>query len=316
MPLKIKPGERVGNAIERSARDELRAAAKAIDDEAQPLGERVHEVRTATKKLRALTRLVRPASGRPSRRADRRLRKIARAVSAVRDAEVLLDTLDGLVAELPGPRGDSLGEARARFAARLERRARPFVDEEEARRLRRRLRKERRRVRRWAPSGNRWRAIGRGFSDGYRRARRTMSAAYDEGRPAAAREAAFHDWRRAVKSHRHQTQLLSAISPARLGGRLGDLDTLGELLGDEHDLTVLAEALRRERSCFSKAGDCDRVLAALDDRRRRLREQALPLGVKLFADRPRDFRRLAKAEFHRYRRRPGRTTPQESARAA
>ena len=43
----------------------------------EPLGEHVHDIRTAMKKVRALNRLVRPAVGQRARRADDRLREIA-----------------------------------------------------------------------------------------------------------------------------------------------------------------------------------------------------------------------------------------------
>ena len=301
MAYRIKTGESLRRAIQRMPRDELAAAAEAIVDEQQPLADRVHEVRTAIKKVRALTRLVGPSVGRPARRADRRLRKIARSVSSVRDAEVLLQTFDRLVEDLPAPRGDSLTKARGLLAERLEKQSRPFKGNGEADRLRRRLRKERRRVKRWKPPANQWRVVGRGFTDGYRRARRAMKQAYAGAGRTADRDLAFHAWRRAVKAHRHQVHVLEAACPRRLKPRLDDLDKLGDLLGDEHDLTVLAQTLRRERSCFAKPGDCDRVLATLADRRRQLRSVARPLGEKLFAERPRDFRRVAKADFRAFR---------------
>jgi CHAD domain-containing protein len=319
MAYRIKTGESLRRAVARMPRAELAGAAEVIIDDKRPLDERVHELRTAIKRVRALTRLVRPHVGRPARRADRRLRKIARAVSAVRDAEVLLGTFDRLVADLPAPHGDSLVKARAQLAERLEKQSRPFKGDGEAVRLRRRLRKERRRVKRWTPSNNRWRVVGRGFADGYQRARRSMVRAYEGGASNADRDLAFHAWRRAVKAHRHQVHVLEAACPRRLKPRLDDLDRLGDLLGDEHDLTVLEETLRRERNCFTKPADCDRVLASLEDQRRQLRKVARPLGEKLFADRPRDFRRVAKADFRAFRhvkRRPTQPAHVPTANAA
>jgi CHAD domain-containing protein len=280
------------------ARAELRDARAVVRAERPPLRDRVHDVRTSIKKVRALTRLVRPAVGRPARRENRRLRKIARAVSGVRDAEVLLTTFDNLAAELGASRSASLRQARGRLAARLRESARPFRGDDRAyRRLASRLRTARRKVKRWTvPAPDGWRAVIPGFVDGYRQARRAMNAA---ARSGAGED--FHAWRRAAKAHRHHVFALEAICPRRLKPRLEDLDRLGDLLGDEHDLDVLEQTIRGEWTCFPDERDCDRVLRLLDRRRRGLRREARAIGARLFAERPSDFGRRARADFRAFR---------------
>jgi CHAD domain-containing protein len=311
MAYRIRPDEKLPRAIRRMARAELAEARLAVASEQQPLGGRVHEARTALKKVRALTRLVQPAAGRQARRADRSLRKIARRLSGVRDAEVLLHTFDGLLAAAPGgdpaattatasataARSPSLEAARRRLAQRLERKARPFAGRRgEVRRLDGRLARERRRVGRWLPPVDRFRSVGTGFVDGYRRARHAMEDAY-----SADTGDAFHRWRRRVKAHRHHVAVLAPLALEEMEPRLEALDRLGQLLGDEHDLTLLEATIRTERSCFADPRDAAQVLVMIEERRRTLRARARILGRRLFAERPSELRRRAKILLRRFR---------------
>src|SRR5262245_63185498 len=150
--FRIKPGEALPHAIRRMARAELADARDVVTAPRRSVDERVHDLRTAIKKVRALIRMVKPeAPRRRIRRADRRLKNVADAVSAARDAEVVLTTFDGVVRAMHESSGGSLAQARTRLDARLAR--------------------ARRAVERWVPNEDRWRAVGPGLTDGYRRAR-------------------------------------------------------------------------------------------------------------------------------------------------
>jgi len=104
----------------------------------------------------------------------------------------------------------------------------------------------------------------RGFAASWRGARRA-------GRDAdPADPESFHEWRKAVKRLYYQVQLLNALQPAVLGGLASQLDLLQESLGDHHDLVVAAD-LTAEPGPH------------LEERRRALEAQTVPLGRLLFA---------------------------------
>jgi CHAD domain-containing protein len=284
----IKAGKSLPPEIRRMAHEQIQEARAALADVRRPLGERVHDVRTAMKKVRALNRLVRPAVGRRARHADRRLRKIAHAVSSLRDAEVVLKTYDRAV----GPSRAALAAVRSRLAAHLRAEAQAFEKKERSRRLRADLAHERRKVEDWMPKARGWSAIDEGLSHGYRRARQAMAAAY-----RTKSGTAFHDWRRAVKTHRHQIAALETIAPGRMKQRLDRLDHLGDLLGDEHDLTVLEATVGAELALLPDPRKGDHLLHRIADRRDQLRKRARPLGKRLFAERPSGFRNRARANL-------------------
>jgi CHAD domain-containing protein len=273
--------------IRRIARRELKKARGAANLQ-EPLGERVHDIRTAMKKVRALNRLVRPAVGQPARRADDRLREIAHSVSPLRDAEVVLATFDRAV----GPSRAALAGVRAQLAAHLRAEARAMKGDQASQRLRDDLAHERRKVEAWMPKANRWSAIDEGLTRGYRRARDAMEAAY---RSETGDD--FHAWRRAVKTHRHQLAALKEIAPARMKARVDELDRLGELLGDEHDLTVLEAAICGARTRLSDPGQVDELLQKITNRKRQLRQRARPLGKRVFAEPPAAFRDRLRRDF-------------------
>jgi len=175
-----------------------------------------------------------------------------------------------------------------------------------------RLGRARRRVARWVPEDERWRSLAPGLVAAYRRSRRRMKTAYARDKPGA-----FHAWRRAVKTHRYQMQALEPLWPAELDARRDGLEKLGDLLGEEHDLAVLAQTLRAERVCGGDDDDdCRRFLAALTARQQQLRAEARPLGDRLFAEKPAIWARRLRAYFRAFRREALTARPRRSRAAA
>src|SRR5450432_456952 len=120
MSFTIRPDEGISKAIRRVARAQLGKAADTLRDGGQPLCQRIHLMRTSIKRVRALIALARPAAPHGARRADRRLRRLAGATSELRDAEVVLMTLDGVWPAPTGIRKDTRPAGiRAELAARL-----------------------------------------------------------------------------------------------------------------------------------------------------------------------------------------------------
>jgi len=74
------------------------------------------------------------------------------------------------------------------------------------------------------------------------------------------------------------------LAPA--GARFArDLDRLGKMLGEDHDLAVLLERLESHKSAWASEQ------RAAQSKRARLGPAALKLAVRIFAARPRDFAR-------------------------
>jgi CHAD domain-containing protein len=257
---------------------------------------RVHDARTALKKVRALARLVAPVIGRAARDAERELRDVGRALSVVRDAEVLVDTFEGVRRSSGVRAGRELAAARKTLDKRLKEHLGALAGARQ-RSLAARLSRAQRQVTGWLPDDDRWRTLGPGLVNQYRRGRKRMAKAY-------ARETshAFHAWRRAAKTLRHQMQALEPLWPAELDAQRAALERLGDLLGEEHDLAVLAETLREERLFLGDDPACRQFLAAIEKRQHELRAEARPLGDRLYAETPTSWARRVRAYFRAFRR--------------
>jgi len=290
--FEIRKGESLRSALKRVARAELRRARRVARDGERPLSDRAHGLRAALKRARALIRLTRSVRGKRARAAERQLRDSARKLAALRDAHVVVRTFDQLTAELPHPVGPGVAAVRARLVTSLRDRRDAFEEAGRFQAVAERLRSHQDQIDSWLPgrTEDEWTVVGPGLEAGYRRAREAMRRAY--ARPNGA---AFHAWRRAVKAHRFQVRFVRPVSRKDLAARVERLAALGELLGVEHDLTVLRETLGPGGD-----GGGTGLLRLLERRQRELRAQARPLGEALFADRPRDVRRRFRDDLRRF----------------
>jgi CHAD domain-containing protein len=114
----------------------------------------------------------------------------------------------------------------------------------------------------------------------------------------------MHEWRKRVKDLRYATEALAQSASQQERRRRKRLlaiakaaDTLGEALGEEHDLALLAQRVDAENEIFRRDKRGRRELRrAIGRRRKRLRKRAFERGKALYARTPKRFgRRLAKA---------------------
>lgn len=258
-----------------------------------PTDEQVHSVRKHMKAARATLRLLRPLlSERDYRIENRALRDAARVLSAARDGAVLVATLGEL---LPQAKGNGTRRGLAVFEARLKQDA-----ERKRRRLAQRglqqsaakLRAALARVDSWPEPATNWAAICRSLRNAYRQGRRC--ARCSARNPSAA---TLHEWRKRTKYLRSQLEVIAPVQHASLHSLTGDLHRLSDQLGAEHDLAVLRD-LSRQRRVAGKAG---RSLESLiRKRRRRLRQQAISLGVPLYAEKPAHFAARLRRYFRQW----------------
>ena len=79
------------------------------------------------------------------------------------------------------------------------------------------------------------------------------------------------------------------LNPVLLKSLADDLDALGSLLGRAHDLSFLADRLRRENQNSGWEREGHRLLALIEVSQGDLQRGAAELADHFFAERPRDF---------------------------
>jgi len=259
----------------------------------------VHEARKEIRKSRAAVRLLRDALGDARfRRENARLRDAARALNGARDARVLVNTLDALRKCHPDLKQD-------RAAAALARQLR-----EQQRMTRRQLRRPtapvavaRRTLEQTQFSAGQWPVGHRGWSKLGPAFKRLYAAGRDAARQSRARpdDHQMHEWRKQVKYLRHALQLLEPLQPSKLSKHANLARRLADSLGDGHDLAMLRQrALTGE---LKRTADIKSLLAAIDRRRRELRQEAFALADRVYAESPEELDKRLQRYWHRWRNR-------------
>jgi CHAD domain-containing protein len=272
MAFRIGRKGAIGASLKRILVDDLEAAIAELANEKEPLASRVHSVRRRLKRDRSLARLFEPSARETARELRRTLRDAGRALAGLREGAALTATARELSSELPTgtddvvlaaasptgaitSNGGSSIAAAAVLAAAAERLAEQLPAENGRRLLKSALDRARRKVRK-----------------GYDRAV-TSRTAED-----------LHEWRKQIKEYGH----LMAVAARRLKGDAKVLPLAKEaeeLLGDDHDLSILRERVVRMSETGPKrfAGS-----VAIGRRRLKLQQKAFALGRKVIkARRPR-----------------------------
>jgi inorganic pyrophosphatase/CHAD domain-containing protein len=273
--------------VRRIIRKQMGKALEALGADPPLSDEAVHDVRKRLKKARAAMRLVRKALGPCAYDQENAcFRDLARPLTEVRDAKVLVDTLDRLAehsSERVDPRAlDCLRGAL--LAHRREVRRRVLEGGDTVRLVKEALEAARERLQEWRVGRRDWSVLGDGLGRVYRSGRAAFAAAQED--PSVEN---LHEWRKQTKYLWHQLQLLQPVWPALLEALADQAHTLGDYLGDDHDLAVLRQKLQEESDRFSDRGAGDTIRALIDSRRAELQKQAQGLGRRLYEEKPKEF---------------------------
>jgi CHAD domain-containing protein len=309
MSLELKPDKSLRKNIRRFARKQLDRALEVLTKaRKRPRDEAVHEARKGFKKIRALLRLVRPEIGERSYREENtRFRDAARPLTEVRDAKILIETLDNLIKNFEEHiDGRSFADVKKTLEANLHAvRMRVLVEQNAFAKAAAAVRQARKRIKAWTDVRDKWSAVGKGLIDTYRRSARAFREAAVDPTPER-----LHEWRKQIKYLYYQLQILRPLWPERMEELAHEADRMGELLGDDHDLAVLRKTLTGDSGRFGES-DVEVLVALIDRRRAELEKEAITLGQRFFQDRPRDFGRWLKGNWKTWR---AETAPAEAQR--
>ena len=277
--------EPVASGLSRIALEQVDRALGEIADPQLSAAVTVHEVRKRCKKLRGLLRLARPALGRTYQRENRAIRNAARLLSTTRDAAVAVAAFDALVgdsAEEFSP--DAVAALRAALAGANHAAESPAGEPLEQ--FRQHMLELRNRIPAWRMRGKAERAVARGFAEQHRLARQAMHVAFDDPTPER-----LHEWRKGVKYHGYHLRLVVRVWPRGVKPWIGAATKLGETLGEDHDLAVLAVRVVDAGRQADQATAAARLVELAEAARAQRQAVAREVGKRLFAFRSRDMER-------------------------
>jgi CHAD domain-containing protein len=277
MTYRLKLQEPIAQGVRRIALEQIEIAEAKLASK-DDVAASVHDARRCLKRLRALLRLIRPALEEDlCRREAERLSGTGRLLSGVRDLDVMRQTLSKLESrfgEMPGGAterlrklladGQSLGrrsgaEGRRQALQRLGQTRKLFTGKVIAE----------------VELGHLIAGLGRT----YRKARKAFHDAYRE--PS---DESFHAWRKQVQLHWRHMLLLSRGWPEALSARASEAKEVSQLLGEDHDHSILMTFAGEEAASAIKPEDLAAVTAVCRSCQTELRAAAKPRGERLFAE--------------------------------
>jgi CHAD domain-containing protein len=295
---RLLAGEPVGAGMKRILTSQVDdGIAQLRGDAGTEPAEAVHEARKDVKKIRSALRLVRDQIGDEVwRRENDHYREVARTLSSFRDAEILVEALEGLAGRF-GP------EAEGRFDAlrdQLESENRSAHEDGSLERAMAEaaagLAAGRGRIAQLPLEGDGWDLIGPGLHRTYRRGRKRLRVVEEE-----ASVTNLHELRKRVKDLWYQLRVIRDADKHMFGELADHAHDLSDHLGDDHDLALLRETVQRRRAAFTDPSDKRHLLEEIDQRRGELQFAATSLGERIYADKPKRFSKRLEKRWEAWR---------------
>lgn len=288
MAYRLRPSEPFTAEFCSVARQQLSKAIGYLQDQPDGPHEAIHDARKRFKRVRSLYRLIQPDAPDFRSRENARIREMARQLSAVRDATALVETVTylGDFAASPEER-TALDAARTTLTARRDRIAKEehdlpakmaaaiegcqeAIEALDALNLSDAPRKTAKH-------------LGKAWKKQLAKAHDALDACEKQGGAEN-----YHELRKSGQAYWMHLSLLREIWPSAMLAKQAECKILVDLLGHEHDLSVLTELADKEPDLFGNGDTLARLLAAIINRQQVLRSDALEKARTLFVETPKE----------------------------
>ncbi len=279
MAYRLKLKEPLTKGVRRIAGEQLGNAAARLEGGSNPETS-VHEARKSLKRTRALLRLVRPGLGETDfRKANTRLRDIARGLSAVRDRDVVRGLLKSLEEAKPAALAKAAGRLRvvlddvpaAVNGSGPQRNVGEALHEIAA------MRRELGDIALHPASFD---TIVAGLTKSHRAGRKALARVRENPEDAEA----LHDLRKAAQAYWRQMILIQHAWPEVCLARAAAAKLVADLLGQDHDVALLDAVLAGSEGQSLTATERRTLARYCAGRHGELRAEALPKAELLFIE--------------------------------
>ncbi len=280
MNYELKAGQKLQKRVRKIIAGQIREAADLL--EKKPVSNApIHGARKWLKKARAVLRLAKPALGEKAwKKEDKKIRRIARTLSARRDAQVLTITVTKLKDRHESPEVRAALTKLAQTVRKDSQESAGGLGKQE-RKGRAKLQTARRSVRELPLKQLDWPELSKGIAETYRAGATAQAAA---GKMRAPDE--LHEWRKRVKDLWYQLRVIEPIQRKEISALAEGAKQLSLRLGDDHDLFMVAAAAK---SAKLKRRELQLVLDLIEKERTQLQQQAFELGQKVYSESPATF---------------------------
>lgn len=283
MGYKLKAGENLNKGFKRIASEQLEKAILQLEKSENYEHEAVHDVRKRMKKIRAVIRLLRSNFGKKLYQKENGFyRDVARKLSTIRDTTSTLQIAENVIKKYP----DDIPEDQQHDLVALLKKRRNkltlkyFNKNDVLREVKSHLIHHQDTIQEWPLALNSLDDVADNFKRVYKRGYKSFSAAYEN--PSAE---AFHELRKRVKYLWYHFRILHPIWPNVMKGWKNELDEIGDIYGDDHDLAVLLELIKAPKGPF-KGEYHYSVEEKINQYRYALEEQAYYRCLRVYYEKP------------------------------
>ena len=273
----LLPDETLAHGLKRVLIGEIVTSRDALADPTIAPEEAIHRVRRRLKRARSIFYVLAEVPGANQENRAALARDTARLLSGARDADVAAIEARRILARAEGRDVAAAGLLVERLEIeRVEaHRALPPLAEVASR-----LRASEADARSLPERFEAGRLLAEALLGSYRRGRRDWRELGD-----GFTVETLHDWRKRVKQRRHLSALVPLETAVTTPAVQRDLEDLGEILGEEHDLSILEHRLTTEERLLRPREGRTGIVEFVAHRRRKLAKKALELGEELFGSR-------------------------------
>jgi CHAD domain-containing protein len=282
-----KPDSEAGEAIRNAARRILTNAQIAIEDRARPDAKLIHDFRRCIKRWRALLFLVDPLVGPDVKKLKDDARDMARALGGARDAQSARDALADLSEHGLAFSNRSTKSIQTRIdTVRLAAESTTLTDETR-KGLSQTLKRNLATVDIWRLNSITFADIAARLAGGYRVARRAMPKKWFD-----ADGEDLHELRKRIIHHRYQMEIVVPFWKNFGTMWIEEAQRLRTSLGKHQDLLVLTSLTAPHQPLAPWRA---RLLPAIAQRKAHHGRVASRIAIRMFVERPKDFRRKLEA---------------------
>jgi CHAD domain-containing protein len=299
MAFQIRFDESVSQGLRRLAAKSLKTAREELRRRTPPSDKSIHEVRKIVKKVRAIVQAIEADGGRRTADGRKRLRRVNRVLSPLRDADAMLNMLATLKKRNPQLFTEHTFARVRRELSLRKRHAITAVDQRSWKKLDRDLRALRASAKRWRIAHHGFKALEPALRATYRRGRRALAKAQESQRAAD-----FHEWRKQIKALWYELRLLQD-GGGIIRRHIEALHRAETWLGDEHNVVVLCAELSKDATVCAGPLDADRLKLAADRYQCELRRKALATARSIYGRKSRQYVRAIERAWQTARRHSG-----------
>ncbi len=287
MNYKILINEEINEAVKRVGIELLDDSISRLKNVNHSFDDSIHETRKNFKKMRALLRLIRFALTKQNYRNENILfRDTGRILSGIRDAAVMVETLDLIYKHFPDQiNKEDYKTLRKKLSLRARRIRSQFKNNNnliEA--IINILDLHKTKIANWQLDRKEFDQIVPGLQSVYEQGFKAMNEAVK-----SSSSENYHRWRKSVKYLWYHVRILADAWHEYMQPLSEKLSTLSDLLGLEHDLVELRSLLISESAFLTDKEKQTKLLNLIGQERLRLQTEAKLVAQYIYSESPENF---------------------------